>query len=361
MGFESVQFFNFRNLRDRELSVGARDVVLIGDNGQGKTNLIEAIYLLCVASSFRESRDAPLFRDPRSELMISGRYLGSEPGTRAISLRFAPGAGKEIRIDGKLLQDRKELFSQVLCICFVQYDMEIVRGAPEERRRFFDQTLALSERSFLDTLRGYKRLLRSKNIALKSRQIELLDAYDQQLAPLGMQIMERRLSLIGEFDLVFSPLFEEISRAAEQVRIHYAPSWEGISSLEEAVKRLGASRARDILFGVSTSGPHRDLFSFSLRGRDFSSFASTGQARLCALILRAAQSLFLSKSTGKKPVLLFDDVLLELDPGRKRSFASHFPPYEQAFFTFLPDEDFLPNRHEGTLFLRVHNGDFELH
>ncbi len=244
----------------------------------------------------------------------------------------------------------------MLCVCFVQQDMEFVSGPPEARRRFFDQTLGLSHLPYLDVIRDYKRLLRSRNLVLKSRRAGLLDVYDRQLAPLGLEITAYRTALLREFNAVFTPLHAEIGGAAVEIR--YRPSWRDLGDVEQAVGALGACRERDLALGTTTSGPHRDLYVFAAGNADYTRLASTGQLRLCALALRVAQARFLAERTGNKPVLLLDDVLLELDPARKRSFISRFPPYEQAFFTFLPDENYLQYRREDTLLLTVKEGTF---
>jgi DNA replication and repair protein RecF len=358
MGFERLRFFNFRNLKDRELALGAREVFLVGENGQGKTNLLEAVHLLCLGSSFREKRESVMARDAVTPIGLHGRYCGAPSGEKTLSLQMAPGRKKEIRVNEKMLAERRDLLSEVLCICFVQQDMDFVTGPPDERRRFFDQTLILSDLSFLDSLRSYRQVLRARNLCLKTRREELLDVYDGQLATLGIAMQGRRAALMNEFNEVFAPLFREIMGTEENVRIRYRPSWDGLLTVDEVMARLAACRARDQLLGMTTSGPHRDAFSYLLEGRDYAHIASTGQLRLCALALRVAQARFLTARTGRMPVLLLDDVLLELDPGRKRSFISRFPPYEQAFFTFLPDESWQSFRTPDTLVLTVDRGDF---
>jgi DNA replication and repair protein RecF len=358
MGFESIRFFNFRNLNDDVLPLGAAEIFLIGENGQGKTNLIEAVNLLCVGSSFRENHELPLFRNPDIAMALHGRYREPSSTEKAISLEISPGKNKEIRIDGKQAVDRRDLFEQTLCICFVQQDMQFVEGPPEERRRFFDQTLVLSNLSILSVLREYRHVLKARNFALKSRQADILDAYDRQMANLGIEIMKRRASLIGEFNAMFVPLLQTIMEPERALEIRYFPSWRDLSSPDEAMDHLGSTRGKDLAMGSSTSGPHRDVFLYSMGGRNFVPFASTGQIRLCALVLRVTQTRYLAERTKRKPVLLLDDVLLELDPAKKKAFLSLLPPSEQVFFTFLPDESYLSYRREDTLVLHVEKGEF---
>ncbi|MGA2975329.1 MAG: DNA replication and repair protein RecF [Spirochaetia bacterium] len=358
MGFESLRFFNFRNLKDGELDVKAREVFLVGQNGQGKTNLLEAVHLLSLGSSFREKKDNALSRDPSSATGLNGRYVSPESGSRDLSLQFAAGRRKEIRVNDKPLAERRDLLSEVLCVCFVQQDMDFITGTPEDRRRFFDQTLVLADLSFLDTLRGYRQVLKSRNLCLKQGRDDLLDVYDAQLASLGLNLQGRRADLVREFDAVFKPLFCQITGSDQGVSIRYRPSWEGLHTTEQVMAHLAVRRERDRIFGATVSGPHRDACFYLGEGRDYSHFASTGQLRLCALTLRVAQVRFLAARTGRRPVLLLDDVLLELDPGRKSAFLSRFPPYEQAFFTFLPDESWQSYRTPETLVLTVERGAF---
>jgi DNA replication and repair protein RecF len=358
MGFADLRFFNFRNLKDRELSLGGREVFLVGQNGQGKTNLLEAVHLLSVGSSFREKREAALSRDPSQAMRLSGHLTSPGAYTRTLSLQFATDHRKELRLDEKPLVDRRGLLSEVLCLCFVQQDMAFIVGSPEERRRFFDQTLVLSELSFLDVLRGYRKLMKERNLCLRDNRDDLLDVYDLQIAAMGLVLQNRRAQMVGEIDARFGDLLAEISGAEQSVRILYRSSWEGLSTTDMVIEHLAQRRERDRLVGATTSGPHRDLCTYVKDGREYSHVASTGQLRLCALALRVAQARFLSQRTARKPVLLVDDVLLELDPEKKKAFLARFPDYDQAFFTFLPDESWRSYRTPETLVLEVKEGDF---
>ena len=358
MGFTRISFLNFRNLADREIGVAARRVLLVGENGQGKTNLLEAVYLLSVASSFRADGDAALLRDTALPAALAGRHERDGDPAVDLALRWEPGRNREVRMNGKTLDDRRELLDEVLCICFVQQDADFVVGPPEARRRFFDQVLALAHPAWLAAFRDYRRVLRSRNAALKADARDVLDALDTQIAPLGLALRERREALVADFNVVFSPLVGGIMGGDRSVRIRYRPSWAGLDTAEAVVARLGVDRGRDLAFGTTTSGPHRDRFTCLVDGRDFAHFASTGQVRLCALALRVAQARFLAERTGRRPVLLLDDVLLELDPGRKRAFVERFPEYDQAFYTFLPGESHLSSRADESLLLTVERGEF---
>ena len=182
----------------------------------------------------------------------------------------------------------------------------------------------------------------------------LLDALDPQLARYGLELNAKRRETSEEFSLVFEKLYREISGIAG-IGIKYIPSWRE-ERLSDVISRLCEKRETDVSFGVSLSGPHRDRYLFTRNGEDFTGKASTGQRRLLALLLRVAQIKVFSDKTGKKPILLLDDVLLELDGEKRRKFLSLMPEYEQAFYTFLPGEPYENYRKSDTVVYYVDSG-----
>ena len=164
MGFERIRLYHYRNLDDAEVMVDAPEVFLIGENGQGKTNFLETVYLLCFGSSFRTRRDAELIRHGEKETGLDGtfRRSGQDQSPVRISFRLS-GNDKRILVDGKRVPDRKELIERLPCIVFCHEDIEFVSGAPERRRWFFNQTMSLNTPLFVDTLRNYRRIVRMRN------------------------------------------------------------------------------------------------------------------------------------------------------------------------------------------------------
>jgi DNA replication and repair protein RecF len=246
--------------------------------------------------------------------------------------------------------------------------MEFIAGSPERRRWFFDQSQSLYDPVYMDDLRKYRRLLKTRNTILKeSREfpgnygrqtgktdVSLLDAVDPQLAAYGLIIMEKREAAVRHFSETFGPLYEEVS-GVKGIGIRYVPSWKE-TSLEEVGCFLADHREGDIGAGTSLSGPHRDRYVFTCGGAEFTGKASTGQRRLLALLLRIAEARRFSQVTGKNPVFLLDDVLLELDPEKRRKFLSIMPGYEQAFYTFLPEEQIYGYRKSDVLIYTVSMG-----
>jgi DNA replication and repair protein RecF len=361
----SLRTASFRNLADAELDTGGKDVFLVGENGQGKTNFLEALYFCSYASSFRGVRDGELVRTGESACSASVNLKSGGPETGPVPHEWVlvkyEGGKKTVTLDGKKVEDRKDLLDVAPCIIFCHEDMEFVAGTPERRRWFFDQTQSLYDPVYLDDLRRYRKALKSRNTVLKeSRGVlhggsaAILDALDPQLAAYGGKLMESRREAADRFSAAFSPLYQEVS-GIDGITVRYSPSWkEGDAA--EICRVLEERREGDCAAGTSLSGPHRDRYVFTRRGGEFSGKASTGQRRLLALLLRIAQARRFSEVTGKNPVLLLDDVLLELDPEKRRRFLAVMPGYDQAFYTFLPEEPYERYAKSGALVYHVSGG-----
>ena len=361
MGFTLLRTVAFRNLLDAEISLCGKDVFLVGENGQGKTNFLEALYFCSYASSFRNIRDSDLVRNGESDCLASVTLDASLYSNVSV---FLKGGKKNITLDGKRIEDRKELLSVAPVIVFCHEDMDFVAGTPERRRWFFDQTRSLWDTLYLDDLRKYRHVLKSRNTILRERRLNggkinsetaaTLAALDPQLVRYGLELCSKRRQTAEEFSLVFQTLYREIS-GIDGIGIKYIPSWKD-ETFQGVIDRLCEKRETEASFGVSLSGPHRDRYLFTRNGEDFSLKASTGQRRLLALLLRVAQTKVFSEKTGKNPILLLDDVLLELDGEKRRRFLSFMPEYEQAFYTFLPEEHYDKYRKPDTIVYYMDSG-----
>ncbi len=353
MGFRFLRTYNFRNLKDAKIPLPASTIYLVGENGQGKSNFLEAIHLLCFGSSFRTRTDKLFTTHGKTETAIIGLL---EKENENVRINFKLSNKKQIEVNGKKIKDRKELLYNTPCILFCHEDIGFVKGAPDRKRWFLNQTIGLYDPLFIDDLRKYNKLLKMRNSALKTGKKELIDVLDLQLIPQALIIMEKRKILLEEFQEPFSTVFTRISGLDNEILLNYKPSWKEVTNIEEGKIVLSASFQRDQKFGITHSGPHRDNIGFTIDGRDFTREASTGQLRLMSLIMRVAQGNFYTQKVGKKPILLLDDVLLELDPSRRKRFIESLPSYEQAFFTFLPEENMLKSKKEDTLVYTVSEG-----
>ncbi|MDR0323661.1 MAG: DNA replication and repair protein RecF [Treponema sp.] len=370
MFFSFLRTTAFRNLADAEIFTGAKNVFLVGENGQGKTNFLEALYFCAYASSFRAVRDSEIARNSgltSGEKDFSAEVKIERSANSSILVKHEKGK-KSITINGKHTDDRKDLLSIAPSIVFCHEDMEFVSGSPERRRWFFDQTLSLYDPVYLEDLRRYRRVLKSRNAVLKEyaqnrgkNSVEqVLDALDPQFAMYGQKLMEKREIASKEFSGVFEPLYKEVSGIAG-ITVQYIHSWK---TEQDPLSFLQKRRPADMAAGLSLSGPHRDRYVFAHKGTEFAGKASTGQRRLLALLLRTAQTCRFSQMTNLNPVLLLDDVLLEMDGEKRQRFLAVLPACDQAFYAFLPEEPYQrylqQNSPEDTLIYKVNAGMLSL-
>jgi DNA replication and repair protein RecF len=356
MFFSAVTTNGFRNLIDAKVNTSGKDIFLVGLNGQGKSNFLEAVYFCSYASSFRDSKDCEMIGEGRKECCVRADFF--DVFDKYISAGIRNGK-KTINIDGKHINDRKELLSIVSCIVFCHDDLGFVSGSSERRRWFFDQNICLYDQLYLDTLQRYKKVLKSRNILLKEinkgKSGAILDILDPQLAEYGLELVKAREREIEFFSAVFNSVYENVA-GISGIKIDYRKSWK-YDNIDTVVAGLKEQREKEIFFGMTRTGPHRDTYVFVKDDKIFDNTASTGQKRLLALILRVAQALRYYKMTKKEPVLLLDDVLLELDGEKRKNFLAFLPPYRQGFYTFLPEEPFEQYRKNDTLVYYVDKGN----
>ncbi len=355
MRIRSVKTYNFRNLENMAVSTDDRYVRLVGNNGQGKTNFLEAIYAACYGTSFRKATLAQLGTFDTDESAVHVEAMLDDGDIVRITYQIKDRK-RSIFIQNKEIRDRKDLIYILPCIVFTHDDIDFVDGSPEAKRKFYNQTMTLHDPLFLDDLRRYSGLLKQRNTLLKDQRHDLLYLYNEQLADTGAAIVKKRSRLIDEFNELFPALYSLISLDTEHIQIVYRPSWRNCSGSEDAKKRLEKARDQDIRYQTTTTGPHRDSFFIMRKGKNYVETASTGQKRLISLILRSAQAAFYTKKTGIEPILLLDDVLLELDLEKRERFLENTRGFSQAFFTFLPGESYFKEGSYSGIVYSVCNG-----
>lgn len=339
MLIKSLSLRGFRNLQNCDLDTSYKQIILKGENGQGKTNLLEAVYLTCYGASFRTQNLREAVRHGEDFFLLKSTFEDNLKLERKVEISFANGK-KKIKLDDSEIRDRKDLIYSLPCIAFTHDDISFVRGEPENRRRFFDQTMSMYDSSFFDDLRRYKLILRQRNAAIKDQKYSLLDIYDEKLANYGLPIMKARRSVLNSFSAIFPDIYNAVSLEDRKIGISYRPSWNENLTVDEIITYLGQQREVDIKMSTTTSGPHRDRFIVTDAHGPFVNTASTGQMRLASLVFRSAQATFYRQKTGINPIFLIDDVLLELDAPKRARYLSYLGYYNQAFFTFLPEEKY---------------------
>ena len=377
MPFLYQTFYNFRNLKNDTIDLSNREVYFVGENGQGKSNILESLYYAAYGISFRTHIDSQIVKKGEKDFSINAFYKNEKETSTKISVIFENGK-KRIEKDSKKIHDRKELINTLPCILFCHDDMRFATGEPEYRRFFIDQSLTLYDNLYIDDLRNYKKVLKSRNQVLKNKQYDMLDVYDDQLVQYGLVVQQKRKKAIFQFNEIFGKIYEEIS-GIEGVSISYEPSWKitNPQNVDNSVQNSGnvsekiffpasqdiislllSRRDSDKVLETTLSGPHRDKINFIKDGRPFVQIASTGQCRLISLLLRVAQAIYYTRATGFKPVLLMDDVLLELDPDKRAKLTAMLPEYEQLFCTFLPGEPYERYMHDTTKVYKIDKGEW---
>lgn len=350
------------------INLNSKEVFFVGENGQGKSNLLESVYYLAYGSSFRTHVDSDLVKKGESGFSVRTLFKKDDDNADSVFISFenlknntGTLSKKKIVKNGKALKDRRDLINTMPCVLFCHDDMEFVVGEPERKRFFIDQCLSMFDLLYLDVCRNYKKILKSRNLSLKKMQFEMLDVFDIQLADFGVQIQKKRSDAIFKFNQIFGKLYEEIT-GISGVSIRYNPSWkiESKNTLlrEDAMQILLQKRDVDKVMQTTMSGPHRDKIRFVKDGVDFVPMASTGQRRLLAILLRVAQAIFYTHATQKKPILLMDDVLLELDPEKRQHVNALLPEYEQLFCTFLPGEPYERYAKSSTKVYKIEKGEW---
>ena len=339
MKFTSFRTTDFRNLAPETVSSDSGGVVLTGPNGQGKTNVLEAMYILSYGSSFRTQFLKECISWGKEGFFVEAEYSGDDGEKGTISVSYFGGVRK-ILLDGKEVKDRKDLVYLFPCIVFCHDDISYIKGEPEERRKFFDQMLSLHSPSYFDALRMYRAVLAQRNAAVKTGDDSLICLYNSRLASYGMEIMAERTKATYDFNQIFPPLFKEISGTSFNLQVSYNPSWKNCGSTDEIEAFLNSTLDRDKIMNTTTSGVHRDRFMVMSDYGQFSQIGSTGQLRLCSLIFRMAEAIYFTNKTGRKPMLLLDDVLLEMDSAKRGKVLSLLPPSSQVWCTFLPEENY---------------------
>lgn len=356
-------FYNFRNLKNDTIDLSNKEVYFVGENGQGKSNILESLYYSAYGISFRTHVDSQIIKSGEKNFSLNSMYRCNND-TQKVSV-ILENNKKRIEKNGKRIQDRKELINTIPCILFCHDDLKFAVGEPECRRFFIDQSLTMYDSAYIDDLRNYKKILKSRNLILKNHEYEMLDVYDGQLAAYGLTIQQKRKKAIFQFNEIFGKIFEDIT-GISGVHIYYEPSWKDIikngekffPATQDILNLLNEHRDNDKRMETSLSGPHRDKISFVKDHKYFIPTASTGQCRLVSLLLRVAQAVYLARATGLKPVLLMDDVLLELDPDKRAKLTATLPDYEQLFCTFLPGEPYERYMKDTTKVYKIIGGEW---
>ncbi|MFP6855244.1 MAG: DNA replication and repair protein RecF [Opitutales bacterium] len=333
MRLQSLNLVDFRNVETARLSFSGKRIFFVGENGQGKTNLLEAIGFSSALRSFRttETRDLIRWDRPRAELLF--RFENQAGIQSETLLALDRSKSKEVSVDGENVTRFGDFIGRFPSIVFCSDDLRLPRGGPGERRKFLDLALASAGVDYLESLRRYHRALRGRNALLRRDAEDAeLSAFEAEMSFAASDLIQSRKDGLISLGQRFSKRYQSIGGEVESSSLRYLPDMK-IEGSEEVARSLRDNRSKDRQAKTTQRGPHRDDFTFLLDGRDARKFASEGQQRSMVLALRFGQADFLLDRLGVRPLILADDVLGELDSSRRSNFRSCLDDDSQVFAT----------------------------
>ena len=382
MYLSDLTLLNYRNYADLELDLPKGQILLYGDNAQGKSNLIEAIYLLSIAKSYKASNERETLQLKQGKSSDKGHVIGvfqneSVKFRVMIDMQLVTSANdinkqilrKDITLNGSQVS-ASALLGNINAVLFTVDDIELIVGSPSIRRKFLDILICRIDKIYLRALQKYQRVLFQRNHLLRlirdrKASVSELEFWNDSLIYEGSYITMKRKLIVDELTSVVTPIYQKLTNTGENISLNYEP---GLSTEEFAFDVLQSSFKstlhdaldREISQGVSQYGPQRDEVKIFLDGMDSSVFASRGQSRTLALALKLSEGNILHNETSQSPIILLDDVFSELDDSRRNLILDHVSLNEQVFIS-SNNKDVLRNRTvQNFTPLLVNNGSVSL-
>ncbi len=321
MHLAHLRLRDFRNYARLEADFAAGFHLLLGENGQGKTNVLEAIYLMATLRSFRGVGGAQIVRHGQKGYFVGGNVIGL--GEHEVKMYWS-SQERSLSLDGRPVRKLSDYLGVLRTVVFCTEDLQLVKGPARARRRFLDLLLSQTYPGYLPLLQRYTQALRSRNALLKQPVLDpgALEGFSRELVNAGEEIIRRRRELAPKVSPLARLAYRRIADGAEDLRLEYQPSVKGDFAVQ-----LAQTQARERTYRSTLLGPHRDELQLLLNDRPAAPFGSEGQKRTLAIALKMAQAEYLTGLHGSPPVLLIDDIMGELDAQRRSGFL---PLLEQA-------------------------------
>ncbi|MDO4939614.1 MAG: DNA replication/repair protein RecF [Lachnospiraceae bacterium] len=351
MFIESLELNNYRNYKDLKLSFDEKTNLLYGDNAQGKTNILESIYVCATTKSHRGSKDKELINFEKDESHIRVKYIKNNL-PYVIDMHLKKNHSKGIAVNGVVIKKASELFGKINVVCFSPEDLNIIKEGPAERRKFVDMELCQLNSLYVSSLINYNKVIIQKNRVLKesyynSEINEILDVYDEQLKKYGKEVFFYREKFIEEINPIINRIHSNISDGKESLKLVYEKC------------EIRDLRKEELKAKTTLSGPHRDDIAFILNDIDLRKYGSQGQQRTAALSLKLAEIELVKNKIDDYPVLLLDDVLSELDTGRQNKLLNVIDNI-QTIITCTGVKDFISNNFNIAKTMYVKNANVTL-
>jgi len=343
---ESVELSNYRNYDSLNMNFDEHVNIIYGDNAQGKTNILESLYLCSTSKSHRGSKDKEIIRFGQDESHIKLNVKKHNMNYR-IDMHLKKNKSKGIAVNGIPIKKAIELFGIINIVFFSPEDLNIIKDGPSERRRFIDMELSQLDKIYLNNLVNYNKVLVQRNKLLKdiafapnnTQLLDTLDIWDMQLVKFGSEIIKGRISFIEKINEIIVDIHSKLTGGSEELKVSYVP----FVDIDNFERELKASRDRDIKYKLTNIGPHKDDLIFLINGNDVRKYGSQGQQRTAALSLKLSEIELVKIIIKDTPVLLLDDVLSELDSNRQNFLINSIGDI-QTIVTCTGLEEFINNR-----------------
>ena len=356
MIIESIKLESFRNYKSLKLKFDSGTNIFYGDNAQGKTNILEAIYLCGTTKSHKGSKDTDIIKFNEEEAHIRMKIKKNESSVK-VDMHLKKNKTKGIAINGVPIKKASELFGVANFVFFSPEDLNIIKNGPGERRRFMDLELCQLSRIYLYNLSNYNRIINQRNKLLRDinfhpEYLDTLQIWDDQLVKYGKNIIKERLVFVKRLNSMIHGIHKKLSGDKEELLVRYDCS----VNAENYGEILKKNREKDIRFKMTSQGPHRDDLIFQVGGIDIRKFGSQGQQRTAALSLKLSEIELVKQEIKDTPVLLLDDVLSELDNKRQHYLLNSIHDI-QTLITCTGIDDFVDNKFKLNRVFHVIDGE----
>lgn len=347
MWIKKIKLINFRNYQDQTINLNQNLNIILGNNAQGKTNLLESIYICSTGGSFRTNRDNELINFNSKESYIGINYE-SRGLNKLIEVKLEKNNKKRIKINKLEIKKLKDLQSGLSVVLFSPDDLDLIKGGPSIRRSFLDKTISEIRPIYKYNLARYNKILYQRNSILKSQKKEtdiksIMEIFNMQIIEVGASITLYRKIFLEELNDIIKPIHLNLTDGKENLKLNYNSSFKifeyNLNSIKEEFNRqLEKNYKKDIILGTTSVGPHRDDFNIYLNDKDARNFGSQGQQRTSVLSIKLAEVEAIKKEIGEYPILLLDDVFSELDE-KRRDFLTNYLKKSQTMVTATSIKD----------------------
>lgn len=366
MFLKELDIKHFRNYGQQKLTFNQNITLFLGQNAQGKTNLMESIYVLALTKSHRSTKDKEWINWDEEFSWIKAT-VQRKRGPLQLEIQLT-GKGKKAKINGLEQKKLSDYIGAMNVVMFAPEDLSIVKGTPQQRRKFIDMEIGQVSPMYIHLLSQYQKVLTQRNQCLKDafknkKYIGFLDVLNEQLAELAVKIISRRIDFLEKMGIWANNVHQDITQRKETLTIQYHPSFSvdpllpQSESIAQFVQQLEQLKEKELVRGTTLLGPHRDDLSFHINGTNVQQYGSQGQQRTTALSLKLAEIQLIYEEIGEYPILLLDDVLSELDASRQSHLLDAIKDKVQTFVTATGVEGLHHQTLEDASIFRVQSGN----